>query len=383
MSLGALVLRPLRVFILGEVNQPGAYGVKPSTSLFTSLYYFNGPTIKGSLRDIRLLRRGKEKAKIDFYDYLLTGKQVNDVRLQRDDVVFIPPRGKTVKVFGEINRSAVYELKKKEGLKELINFAGGLKMTTYMNRVQIDRIIPPDQRTELGMDRTLIDVELKDLLKASENLELHDGDEIQFFRISDIRLNTVTINGAVNRPGTYDLGDWLTLLDLIEKTDGLLGDAYMERVDIVRSNDDYTQTLLDVNLKSALNNDIEHNIQLASNDNVTVHKLSEMLYKTGVSINGHVQSPGDKPFMKGMEVYDLIFMGGGFENEQHLNKTYFERAELVRLNDDGFTRKIIFFRLDSVLAGKGIAKSTSLRAALNTANEMFHNKIRLAVDANR
>ena len=60
--------------------------------------------------------------------------------------------------------------------------------------------------------------------------------------------------------------------------------------------------------------------------------------------------------MEGMQIYDLIFMGGGFENEQHLNNTYFERAELVRLNDDGFTRKIISFRVDSVLAGKGIAK---------------------------
>ena len=39
-SLGSLVLRPLRVFALGEVEQPGAYNVKSSTSLFTSIYYY-------------------------------------------------------------------------------------------------------------------------------------------------------------------------------------------------------------------------------------------------------------------------------------------------------------------------------------------------------
>ena len=186
--------------------------------------------------------------------------------------------------------------------------------------------------------------------------ELYDGDEIQFFRISDSRQNIVTINGAINRPGIYDLGDGITLVELIKKTDGLLGDAYLDRVDIVRTNVDFTQTQLDVNLKSALDGDIEHNILLASNDIVTIYQLSEMLYTTSVSITGHVKSPGEKPFRKGMEVYDLIFMGGGFENEQHLNNTYFERAELVRLNDDGFTKKIISFRLDSVLDGKGIAK---------------------------
>ena len=59
-SLGSLVLRPLRIFALGDVNQPGAYNIKPATSLFTSLYYFNGPAISGSLRDIRLIRKGKE-----------------------------------------------------------------------------------------------------------------------------------------------------------------------------------------------------------------------------------------------------------------------------------------------------------------------------------
>ena len=49
-SLGALTLRPTRVFALGEVNQPGAYEIKSTATLFTSLYYFNGPSYNGSLR---------------------------------------------------------------------------------------------------------------------------------------------------------------------------------------------------------------------------------------------------------------------------------------------------------------------------------------------
>ena len=125
-SLGSLSRRPLRVFVLGEVDQPGAYSVKGSTSLFSSLYHFRGPSISGSLRDVRLIRNGKEITSIDFYDYLLTGKQTNDIRLQRNDVVFIPNRGKTVRVFGEITRNKFFELNDKEGLKELIQLAGGL-----------------------------------------------------------------------------------------------------------------------------------------------------------------------------------------------------------------------------------------------------------------
>ena len=78
-SLGSLVLRPLRIFALGEVRTPGAYEVRPTTTFFTSLFYFRGPTNRGSLRDIRLMRNGKQVANIDFYDYLSSGNTKNSI----------------------------------------------------------------------------------------------------------------------------------------------------------------------------------------------------------------------------------------------------------------------------------------------------------------
>ena len=89
-SLGSTSLRPVRIFILGEVGQPGAYNVNSGTTLFNSLFYFNGPSISGSLRDIRLIRNNKEIARADLYEFLLEGKQSNDLRLMRNDIVFVP-----------------------------------------------------------------------------------------------------------------------------------------------------------------------------------------------------------------------------------------------------------------------------------------------------
>ena len=134
-------LRPLRIQVLGEVAQPGAYTVSPSATLFSSLYYFNGPTTLGSLRDIQLIRGGKKVTSIDFYDYLLTGKKPKDQKLQLDDVIFIPRRSKTVTIEGEINRAGVFEIKPEESLIDLINLAGDLKITAYLDRAQIDRIV--------------------------------------------------------------------------------------------------------------------------------------------------------------------------------------------------------------------------------------------------
>ena len=179
-SLGKSSLRPLKIFALGEVNNPGAYDVNSSASLFTSLYYFNGPTTKGSLRDIRLIRGGKQKTVIDFYDYLLSGKQTGDLKLLREDVVFIPPRGKTISLKGEIDRPMIFELKKDENFEDLIKFAGGLLATTYTKRAQIRRIVPSSQR-QLKGDRVIIDIEIDDI--SSAKIDLVDGDEITFLKL--------------------------------------------------------------------------------------------------------------------------------------------------------------------------------------------------------
>lgn len=342
-------LRPLRILVLGEVAQPGAYTVSPSTALFTSLYYFNGPTTLGSLRDIRLIRDGKQIATVDFYDYLLTGQKVSDVRLQLDDTIFLPTRGKTVSISGEINRPAIYELKESEGLLDLIEIAGDLKVTAYLDRVQIDRIVPFDKRTEIGMDRMYVDVSLQDVLEGSEDFDLMDGDQIQVFSVLDLRKNIVIITGAVERPGTYDIGDSLRLSELIEKANSLLGDAYLERVDVVRIRPDFTEELIKLNLGAALIGESNHDIHLQPLDRVHVYSLSEMIPKKFVTISGHVKNPGRYQLLNNMTLNDLIFKGGGFLDEQWRDNTYLERADLLRYDADRVTQRIIPFNLGEVL----------------------------------
>lgn len=348
-------MRPLRVIVLGEVAQPGAYQVSPSTTLFSALYYFNGPTTLGSLRDIRLIRGGKQIATIDFYDYLLSGKKINDVRLQLDDTIFLPTRGKSVSISGEINRPAIYELKKGEGLQDLMRMAGGLRVSAYLDRAQIDRIVPPEERDALGMDRMFIDVDLKEIMASKKGFALKDGDNIQIFSILNLRQNIVEINGAVVRPGRFDIGESLQLRDLVLKADSLVGDAYIDRVDVVRFNPDFTEKLLKLNLGLAMKGDPQHNIQLEPMDRVTVFSTSAMIPRRFVAISGHVKTPGRYLLREDLTLYDLIFKAGGFTDVEWLKTTYRQRAELVRVSADSVTKEIIPFDLDEVLNKQGMA----------------------------
>ena len=354
-SLGGLSNGPLRIFVLGEVGQPGAYSVNPSTTLFSSLFYFNGPTTNGSLREIRLVRDGKIFKKIDFYDYILKGTKVNDVKLQRDDIIFIPSRGKTVSIEGEVRRPAIFELKKSEKLSDLLKMAGGLKNTAYARRSQIERIIDPSARIDLKFDRTIVDFDLNDLILADgkkPKFDLYDGDKIKIFKISDFINNVITLTGSVFRPGDYQFVENMRIIELIEKADGLTGDAFLKKVDIFRPNENNTISKIVIDFNKALEGDLENNIILKAMDSIVIYNYTQMLDIASVSIEGHVLNPGLKPFYDGMTLDDLIFSGGGFQNKRHLKNTYFQRADLFRKNDTTMVNKLISFNLDSLFFKK-------------------------------
>tara|TARA_Y100001970_G_scaffold151164_2_gene185241 strand:+ start:15283 stop:17991 length:2709 start_codon:yes stop_codon:yes gene_type:complete len=342
-------LRPLRIQVLGEVTQPGAYTVSPSATLFSSLYYFNGPTTNGSLRDIKLIRADKEITAIDFYNYLLTGKKMQDQKLQLDDIIFIPKRMKTVSIDGEINQPGIFELKNGEGIKDLISLAGELKISAYLKRAQIDRIVPFEEREKLGMDRIILDLDLSKIIKTKENFEIRDGDRVQIFSILDIRLNSVEISGAVTRPGTYELEKSFYLSDLIQRADGLLGDAYRKRVDVVRVLPDLRQKLIKLDLEQVINEIPNQNIELQALDRIRIYSLMEMIPGNSVSIKGHVKNPGLYPLLEDMTLRDIIFQSGGFLDAEFLKQTYLERADIFRFDKNRINRKIISFNLGQII----------------------------------
>ena len=346
-------LRPLRIIVLGELDQPGAYSVSPSASLSTSLYYFNGPTIKGSLRDIRLLRKGKVVGTIDFYDYLLSGKTPNDLRLQLDDIVFLPPRGKTITVIGQVNRPAIFELKESESLKDLLLVAGNLSATAYTNRAQIKRIISSDKRKEFGMDRMIIDINLQDVIDNNIEIELYDGDVLEIFSITDFEENSVYINSkSVMRPGKYQLLPNMRVLDLINASDGILNDAYLQLAHIKRIKDDLTYELININLENVIKEKPSDNLKLEYKDELIIYNKNNLKnIFTTVTINGPVKKNGKYELENGKSLGDLILKAGGFEDNVKKVKII-----IARLNENSFDP--IIFTLPKSLNNKFIDIST-------------------------
>lgn len=346
-------LRPLRIQVLGEVAQPGAYIVNPSTTLFSSLYYFNGPTELGSLRDIRLIRGGEEITSIDFYDYLLTGKKLKDQKLQLDDIIFVPKRISKITIEGQVNRAGIYELKKEESLIDLFAIAGGLKADAYIERAQIDRIVSFKERASMGMDRMIKDVNISKVIDKELIISLQDEDIIEIFNISDFRENIVTLEGAVLRDGIYEI-DTLneTVFSLIQKSGGVSGEAYLERAEIIRIMPDLSEEFIEINLQKILDRIDGFDVNLQNKDIVKVYSISEMVPHRYVTIQGHVKIPGRYKLRKNMTINDLVFLSGGILDLEFGAKVYFQRADLFRLDEYKINRTIIPFNLGEVMKNR-------------------------------
>lgn len=213
-----------QIYVTGEVAQPGAYQLSSIATVTNALYAAGGPTEQGTLRDVRIRRRDGGEVTLDLYPYLLSGDIGGDVVLEQGDVVFVPLRGRRVKVSGAVKRPAEYELDEQEDLLQLLRAAGGFEADARRDRLTIHRVLLP-AAARGGAPRAAIDLELPEAAGAKEremggvlvpSVGLQDGDSVVVDVVPDVSAGLyVTVGGLVEAPGQFPWHPGMTLLDLI------------------------------------------------------------------------------------------------------------------------------------------------------------------------
>jgi len=323
-------LRTIQIFILGDIVRPGGYTISSVSTVLNALYSAGGPTARGSMRDVRIIRHNDVWKHVDLYSYILSGSKAEDVRLESGDVVFIPPIGKVAAILGEVHRSAIYELRDGEGFRDLLRLAGGVQSTAVVGRALVDRVVPFAQRDSLrGEDRVAVDFPLREILADStKNPPLGDHDIVQVFRIGETRRNTISIAGtAVVRPGMYELRPGMRVSDLVNDAGGLKPDAYLDRATLVRTADDGSRSITRFNLQEAMEHQPEDDLELQKLDELAVRSIWDIQERHTVSISGSVREPGEYEYLAGMTIMDLIFRAGGLTES-----AYKQEAEVSRVD---------------------------------------------------
>ncbi len=151
-SLGRL--RTVRVYVVGDVQRPGAYDVSSLSTALSALYAAGGPTNRGSLRILRQYRGDRLVREIDLYDFLLKGVRSDVERLQPGDTLLVPPFGPQVTVEGMVHRPAIYELNGEKTLNQVIDLAGGVLDTASLKQINVARVLAQERRTMVSLQNS-------------------------------------------------------------------------------------------------------------------------------------------------------------------------------------------------------------------------------------
>lgn len=222
--LGLKSLNPKSVFVLGNVNNPGSYGVNAFATAINALITSGGIKNNSSLRKVAI-RNNAKVSYLDLYDFLVFGDPSSDILLNDGDSVLISGLQNKVKIFGEVIRPAIYEFLDGETVSDLLDFSLGFTTEANTKSVFINRL------DNMGNAR-VIEVSSNEF----SSFKLANGDEVVINRISGSVNQGVRIVGAIRNPGVYSLAKAEKLGDLINLKTDLLDNTYTPLAIIKRFN---------------------------------------------------------------------------------------------------------------------------------------------------
>ena len=291
--------RTITVNIMGEVKVPGTYTMSAFATVYNALYMAGGPNEIGTLRNVKVFRRGRQVTSVDVYDFLLNGKLTGDVRLQDNDVITVGPYEALVNITGKVKRPMFYEMKKTESAATLLRYAGGFTGDAYTKAIRINR--------KAGNQYSVFSVGEFDM----SQFKLMDEDSVSVDSTLNRYQNMVEIKGAVFRPGMYHVGENIsTVKALVEAAAGLTEGAISQHAVMHRMRADRTLEVLSVDVRGILEGTTP-DVPLRNEDVLYIASREEKVQKQTVTINGEVLYPGVYKYAANESVEDLILQAGG------------------------------------------------------------------------
>ena len=309
--------RVITVNIVGEVYNPGSYSIPAINTAFNALIAANGPNQLGTVRNIYIKRDGRTVDSLDVYQFLFNPIRSQDIYMQDGDYLFVPSVNNIVEIQGAVNRPYTYEAKCGESVASLIKYAGGYTTNAFTDLITLKRI---DYNT----------IKVHDV--HADHLEstiVQNGDEIIVNTISNKLSNVVSVKGNIGVAGDYEFIKGERLLDLLYRAKCIDEKTFLEKIYVIRLNEDRTKSHITVNLEAVIK-DKNHkdNILLNEFDIVRILSVDDFDDQFLVSVKGAVRSEGDFEFGVGMTLQDVLLKSGGL-----IQQAEGSRIEVSRIMD--------------------------------------------------
>ncbi|HLU90524.1 MAG TPA: SLBB domain-containing protein, partial [Cyclobacteriaceae bacterium] len=214
---------------------------------------------------------------------------------------------------------------------DLLSFAGGFSDQAYTKHLTVRRSTGEQLKVEdiTSAEYTTFNPQDGDFFLAGEILKRYE--------------NRVQVLGAVLRPGEFALEEGMTVKTLIEKAEGLRGDAFRNRATLYRTGPNLTQSVLSVDIQGILDGTVP-DISLQREDVLNIASLYDIREEFYVQISGEVNRAGIYPYAENMTVGDLVVRSGGLK--ESASNAYIEIARRKKGDVSGSVADIITIEID-------------------------------------
>ncbi|MBL6685124.1 MAG: SLBB domain-containing protein [Flavobacteriaceae bacterium] len=297
-------IKSINVYFSGMVENPGIHLIHPFSDIFTALVQAGGIKQEGSLRSIKIIRKNKEIANVDFYNFFLSGiNNFDDLKLINGDVIHIPPVKNRVEILGEIVNGGLFELKSEETVSDLVKYAGGFTELASQSAV-LTLVVPLAERLSDDNAVSSKNLELNDF----KNIILNNGDSIDILTIPGVE-SFVEVFGRVKNPGIYSSNS--SLRDVLSLAGGFSDPIFRKsiidnKIVILRKDESqfYAKELVYTYKDS-------ENVSLMPEDKIFVYENINYRNSYTYTVVGEVNKPGTYPLKKGITLQDAIEIAGG------------------------------------------------------------------------
>lgn len=243
-------------------------------------------------------------------------------------------RSMRVFVLGEARNPGSYSVSSLSTITNALYVSGGIKQTGSLRNLQHKR----DGKLVGTLD--LYDLLLKG--DSSNDNRLQPGDVIFIPSVG----RRAGIEGEVYRPALYELKNENSLADLVGMAGGLTPQAYPQRINIERTNEDFLRIIAEADYTAAKGK----NARIQAGDRVTIPSISDI---TGqyIEVSGAATRAGRFAWMPGMRVSSVI-NNLDADLTPVADKRY---AAIVRTDEKTDTISVLNLRLRKAIQNPGSA----------------------------
>ncbi|KTF15095.1 sugar ABC transporter substrate-binding protein [Pseudoalteromonas sp. H105] len=364
------------VYIMGEVQKPGAYEAADSTNFLDILANAGGPTRFAETRLIKILTPKGESILFDLQGYSEGTQTVKVPDLNPGDVIFVPektdvnekswlkiPTKRAIKIIGAIQSPGRYEWSDEMDFTDLLAHAGGPTKGANINDIKIIREGDVTQRFDLEKytitdGRTALpDLNAGDTIIVEELPVDPSDNKSQWIRQESGK--SIYIMGQVGSPGRYAFNENMHFIDILAAADGPNGNADIRNIRVTHRNSNRARvSKLDLALYFETGDETLFPY-VQPGDTIFIPEKNKDWLRTPkervVRIMGAVQKPGRYNFDDTMSILDVLAEAGGPLNSALIDK-------IVVVNHSCCKEQSRVFDLEAFIKSPNSANIPVLRA---------------------